>query len=186
MISLLDLMFLMFSRYYVCHCINLSGILTHVCLLMASFQPGPRWVWIPIFLRLLFIPFFIFCNFIPNSGIRGIPVLIPSNWIYSIGSIVMAFTSGYFSSLTMMYAPRWVLQGCVLLLEYFKEICYIYGYSSLLILVYVNIIIINDWSCADKISCGAANHYDFSGIIMIFCSSLPPNSENYVSDNVGF
>lgn len=69
-------------------------------------RPGPRWVWIPIVLRLLFIPFFIFCNFIPNSGIRGIPVLIPSNWIYSIGSIVMAFTSGYFSSLTMMYAPR--------------------------------------------------------------------------------
>ena len=66
--------------------------------------PGPRWVWIPIVARLLFIPFFMFCNYKPNE--RHLPVFITNDIVYMIGSIIMAFTSGYFSSLTMMYAPR--------------------------------------------------------------------------------
>lgn len=69
-------------------------------------QPGPRYVWIPIVLRLLFIPFFMFCNFQPKSGMRSLPVIIYNDYVYMFGGILMAFTSGYFSSLTMMYAPK--------------------------------------------------------------------------------
>ncbi len=67
-------------------------------------QPGPRWVWLPVLLRGLFIPFFIFCNFKPAER-ASLPVLISNDYVYCAGGIVMAFTSGYFSSLTMMYAP---------------------------------------------------------------------------------
>lgn len=66
-------------------------------------KPGPRWVWIPVILRLLFIPFFVFCNVNPKT--RQLPVIIKNDYVYIIGAILMAFTSGYFSSLTMMYAP---------------------------------------------------------------------------------
>jgi equilibrative nucleoside transporter 1/2/3 len=34
------------------------------------------------------------------------PVLINNDYVYCIAGIIMAFTSGYYSSLTMMYAPR--------------------------------------------------------------------------------
>jgi equilibrative nucleoside transporter 1/2/3 len=66
--------------------------------------PGPRWAWIPILLRVLFIPFLMFCNFKPTK--RGLPVLIPNDYVYCAGGILMAFTGGYFSSLSMMFAPR--------------------------------------------------------------------------------
>jgi len=66
--------------------------------------PGPKYVWIPVVLRLLFIPFFMFCNFKPDD--RSIPVYISNDYVFIIGGIFMAFTSGYFSSLCMMYAPR--------------------------------------------------------------------------------
>lgn len=68
--------------------------------------PGPRFVWIPVLLRGLFIPFFMFCNFQPKEGYRMLPVLIPNDYIYMVGGITMAFTSGYYSSLTMMYSPQ--------------------------------------------------------------------------------
>ena len=66
--------------------------------------PGPRWVWIPIVARVLFIPFFMLCNYRPD--VRKLPVLITNDIGYMLGGVLMAFTSGYFSSLTMMYAPR--------------------------------------------------------------------------------
>lgn len=67
-------------------------------------KPGPRWAWIPITLRLLFIPFFMFCNFNPTT--RNLPVLISNDYVYIVGAIALAVTSGYFSSLAMMYAPN--------------------------------------------------------------------------------
>lgn len=66
-------------------------------------KPGPRWAWIPITLRLLFIPFFMFCNFNPTS--RNLPVIITNDYVYIVGAIALAVTSGYFSSLAMMYGP---------------------------------------------------------------------------------
>ncbi|KAK3094539.1 hypothetical protein FSP39_003041 [Pinctada imbricata] len=68
--------------------------------------PGPKYVWIPIALRGLFIPFFVMCRFALET--RNFPVIIDNDYVYIVGGIVLAFTSGYFSSLTMMYGPKLV------------------------------------------------------------------------------
>lgn len=69
--------------------------------------PGPRHVWIPIVLRaVILIPVYIFCNYHPVGFERRFPVYIPSDIVFIIAGIVMAFTSGYYSSLTMMYGPK--------------------------------------------------------------------------------
>ncbi|VDM39374.1 unnamed protein product [Toxocara canis] len=66
--------------------------------------PPPRFLIVATSLRLLFIPFFLACNYRPNS--RRWPILIKSEWAFIIGGALMAFSSGYLSTLGMMYAPR--------------------------------------------------------------------------------
>ena len=66
--------------------------------------PGPKYLHIPVLLRLLFIPFFLFCNSKPLD--RTWPVFFRSDWIYIPGAFLMGLSSGYFSSLSMMYAPK--------------------------------------------------------------------------------
>lgn len=66
--------------------------------------PGPRFVWIPVFLRILFIPVYLLCNF--RSQERVWPVLISNDYVFIVAGALMAFTSGYYSSLCMMYAPK--------------------------------------------------------------------------------
>ncbi|VDM76555.1 unnamed protein product [Strongylus vulgaris] len=70
-----------------------------------SMVPGPRTLIFPVLARLLFIPYFMLCNY--NVDDRVMPVVFKNEWWFIIGNIIMAFTSGYFSSLGMMYAPRW-------------------------------------------------------------------------------
>lgn len=65
--------------------------------------PGPRFVWLPVLLRGAFIPVYLLCNFRPDN--RAWPVLIDNDYVYIVAGALMAFTSGYFSSLCMMYAP---------------------------------------------------------------------------------
>lgn len=67
--------------------------------------PSPKYLVLPVVLRVLFIPFFLMCNYRPQET-RYISVLINSDWGYWIGAIYMAVTSGYFSSVAMMYCPR--------------------------------------------------------------------------------
>ncbi|KAK6024372.1 nucleoside transporter [Ostertagia ostertagi] len=66
--------------------------------------PGPNLLLVPVTARLLFIPYFMLCNY--NVDDRVMPVFFENEWFFIIGNAVMAFTSGYFSSLAMMYAPR--------------------------------------------------------------------------------
>ncbi|ETN87187.1 Nucleoside Transporter [Necator americanus] len=66
--------------------------------------PRPKFLWIPVLLRGFLIPFFMFCNYRPFD--RTLPVLFKSEFVFLSGGILMAVTSGYFSSLAMMYAPR--------------------------------------------------------------------------------
>ncbi|XGW29400.1 hypothetical protein V3C99_008876 [Haemonchus contortus] len=66
--------------------------------------PGPDNIIIPVLLRLLFIPYFMLCNY--NVEDRVMPVVFKNQWFFIIGNAVMAFTSGYFSSLALMYVPR--------------------------------------------------------------------------------
>lgn len=69
--------------------------------------PGPKYVWVPVVLRALFVPFFLLCRYDLDHRML-FPALIHNDWIYFIGSILHGFTSGYFSSLCMMYAPTLV------------------------------------------------------------------------------
>lgn len=66
--------------------------------------PSPRFLIIPVALRLLLIPIMMFCNFRP--GPRTWPVYIHSEYVYIAFGILMSFTSGYYSSVGMMYAPK--------------------------------------------------------------------------------
>ncbi|KAM3186128.1 hypothetical protein ACTXT7_004960 [Hymenolepis weldensis] len=71
-------------------------------------RPGPRFLWVPVLLRLIFfVPFFLLSNYRIDGRVadRRMPLWITNDHIYVFGSIVFAFTSGYFSSLAMMYAP---------------------------------------------------------------------------------
>nr|CDS31286.1 vacuolar protein sorting associated protein 13B [Hymenolepis microstoma] len=70
--------------------------------------PGPRFLWMPVLLRFIFfVPFFLFSNYHIDGrvGDRWMPLWVTNDHVYVFGSIVFAFTSGYFSSLGMMYAP---------------------------------------------------------------------------------
>ncbi|KAK6751909.1 hypothetical protein RB195_003370 [Necator americanus] len=66
--------------------------------------PGPHTLVFPAIARLLFIPYFMLCQY--NVDDRAMPVWFKNEWFLIIGNVIMAFTSGYFSSLGMMYAPR--------------------------------------------------------------------------------
>lgn len=68
--------------------------------------PGKEYLWIPVFARLLLFPFFILCNFSPT--LRTLPVYINNDWVYLAGAIILGVSSGYYSSLAMMYAPKCV------------------------------------------------------------------------------
>lgn len=69
-------------------------------------QPGPRFLCIPVLLRLVLIPAFLFCHYYPKGEDRILPVLIDSDWAYWVLSMILGITSGYYSSLAMMYCPR--------------------------------------------------------------------------------
>ncbi|CAD6189058.1 unnamed protein product [Caenorhabditis auriculariae] len=74
-------------------------------LLAGSIQwPSPGYLWIPVYLRLLFIPYFAMCNYLPYE--RSYPVWFPSTWGFVIMGALMSISSGYFSGLAMMYAPK--------------------------------------------------------------------------------
>lgn len=56
--------------------------------------------------RFLMVPFFLYCNFLPEY--RKWPVLIRNDILYIIVSIIFSFTNGYTTSLVMMYTPKLV------------------------------------------------------------------------------
>ncbi|XP_004363728.1 hypothetical protein CAOG_02889 [Capsaspora owczarzaki ATCC 30864] len=64
--------------------------------------PSAKYVWIPILLRTIFIPFFMLCNI---SGTRLDVVFTSDAWPFILMAL-FATTNGYFGSLCMMYAPN--------------------------------------------------------------------------------
>ncbi|XP_043640394.1 equilibrative nucleoside transporter 1 [Drosophila teissieri] len=70
--------------------------------------PGPKFLWVPVVLRLAFIPLFVMCNYVPPDSVRKLTVFIDNDWVYWGIAIAMAYSSGYLSSLGMMYAPQTV------------------------------------------------------------------------------
>ncbi|XP_066582107.1 NADPH-dependent diflavin oxidoreductase 1-like [Prorops nasuta] len=67
--------------------------------------PSKKYLIIPVVLRILFIPLFLYCNYHPAKTERILPVLINNDWAYFFIAVLMGLTSGYFSSLSMMYCP---------------------------------------------------------------------------------
>ncbi|CAG0918133.1 unnamed protein product [Notodromas monacha] len=67
--------------------------------------PGPRWLWVPVVLRLAFIPAFLLCRYQPVDVERITPIYIENDWIYWAIGAGLGLTSGYYSSLAMMFGP---------------------------------------------------------------------------------
>lgn len=74
--------------------------------LFFDFQPSSKFLWIPVVTRFAFIPLFLFCNYHPLNVERNLPVFITSDLAYWLIAVIMSFSSGYLSSLAMMYAPQ--------------------------------------------------------------------------------
>uniref|UniRef100_A0A0B7AUL4 Equilibrative nucleoside transporter 1 n=3 Tax=Arion vulgaris TaxID=1028688 RepID=A0A0B7AUL4_9EUPU len=68
--------------------------------------PKARWINIIVVLRLCFAPIMILGNFRPE--LRNLPVYLPYDSVFIVSAILFSFTSGYCSSLVMMYAPKCV------------------------------------------------------------------------------
>ncbi|VDP10673.1 unnamed protein product [Soboliphyme baturini] len=101
--------------------------------------PGPRWLCIPVLLRVLFIPLFMFCNYKPM--VRTFPVYITSEWLYMFIGSFMAFTGGYYSSLVMMCVPRLVKPPqapiAAMLATFFLVLGIVVGVNFTLVVSYV-------------------------------------------------
>ncbi|CAG5134676.1 unnamed protein product [Candidula unifasciata] len=69
--------------------------------------PNARWVNVLVILRAGFVPLMVLGNFRPK--LRTLPVYIPYDGVFIATAILFSFTSGYCSSLVMMYAPKCVL-----------------------------------------------------------------------------
>lgn len=110
-VKMVDPDFIIPERFFVAVCCFLSFNFFAMVgnLLPGLFTwPGPRFLWIPVVLRVLFIPYFLLCNYLPLGVTRVLPVLINNDWAFWIGGIFLGLTSGYYSSLAMMYCPRTV------------------------------------------------------------------------------
>ncbi|XP_032682773.1 equilibrative nucleoside transporter 1-like isoform X2 [Odontomachus brunneus] len=70
--------------------------------------PSKKYLVIPVILRLAYLPLFLFCNYQPANTHRILPVYIHNDWIYLAIAVTMGFSSGYLSSLSMMYCPKMV------------------------------------------------------------------------------
>lgn len=71
--------------------------------------PSAQWLIIVAVVRLVFVPFFLYCNYHPSdTWARTWPVYFDHDWMYILGMVVFAWSSGYTSSLAMMYIPRLV------------------------------------------------------------------------------
>ncbi|KAL1137592.1 hypothetical protein AAG570_009291 [Ranatra chinensis] len=68
--------------------------------------PGPKMLWVPVVMRIAFVPLFLMCNYHPITTVRTMPVIIDNDWLYWIIGITMGLTNGYFSSVAMMYCSR--------------------------------------------------------------------------------
>lgn len=88
--------------------------------------PGPDHLWIPVCLRLLFIPFFLFCNYKPKTY----GIYFENDAFFIIGTLLMGLSHGYLSSLGMMYAPKTVTQEHSSIAGMLSAFCLICGISA--------------------------------------------------------
>ena len=68
-----------------------------------------RWLVVLSVARVIFIPLFLMCNYIPDE--RTSAVWFNSDIYPIVFMVFFSFTNGYFASLAMMYGPGLVAQG---------------------------------------------------------------------------
>nr|CAD7439862.1 unnamed protein product [Timema bartmani] len=83
---------------------NICALIGSILSTLGSW-PSPKYLVIPVVMRVLFIPFFLVCNYHPRKLERKFPILVENDWVYWSGAAAMAVSSGYYSSVAMMYCP---------------------------------------------------------------------------------
>ncbi|XP_074641607.1 equilibrative nucleoside transporter 2-like [Tubulanus polymorphus] len=92
-----DIMCYLFTNFCICFG-NLFVFFVH--------KPRSEYVVYFQMVRMLFVPFFVLCNYRPETRSKNLPVLLKSDWAFLAGVIVFATTNGHFSGLTMMYSKQ--------------------------------------------------------------------------------
>lgn len=108
--NIMDSMGNLFTKYlfiFVSFFLNFSLLILISIFLFYLYyvQPSRKYLVYPVLLRLVFVPLFLFCNYRPADVTRVLPVYIQNDYIYWGLGVIMSFSSGYLSSLAMMYAP---------------------------------------------------------------------------------
>ncbi|CAH1736445.1 equilibrative nucleoside transporter 1 isoform X1 [Aphis gossypii] len=86
----------------------------NVCALIGTYfstlfsWPNKKWLFIPVVLRVILIPLFLVCNYQPIGVTRLMPVLINNDYVFWALGAILGLSSGYYSSVAMMYAPSCV------------------------------------------------------------------------------
>lgn len=55
---------------------------------------------------MVLIPLFLVCNYQPLNVNRIMPILIQNDYVFWILGAILGLSSGYYSSVAMMYTPR--------------------------------------------------------------------------------
>ncbi|CAG5076571.1 Similar to SLC29A1: Equilibrative nucleoside transporter 1 (Homo sapiens) [Cotesia congregata] len=104
--------FIVSEKYYMSvMCFVTFNVTAMIGSLLASHVQWPKkeCLVLPVVLRVLFIPLFLVCNYVPAKEFtRTMPVLITNDWVYFAIAVLMGVSSGYLSSLGMMYCPSTV------------------------------------------------------------------------------
>lgn len=104
--------------------------------------PKPRFLVIPVTLRVVFIPLMLYCKYYPKDIVRTLPVYIDNDWVYWSIGIIMSYSSGYLSSLGMMYAPQTVSPKYQVTAGMFAAACLVTGIFSGVLFSYLGPVLI--------------------------------------------
>ncbi|XP_074659403.1 equilibrative nucleoside transporter 2-like isoform X2 [Tubulanus polymorphus] len=82
---------------------NVLAVTTNMLSYSRFAQPPPKTIILFQMARFMFIPFYLLCNFRPET--RSIPVVLNDYW-FLIGAVVFGLLNGHMSGITFMYAKR--------------------------------------------------------------------------------
>ncbi|CAJ0957036.1 unnamed protein product, partial [Mesorhabditis belari] len=100
------------DQYVNISCFLLFNVFAFIGSMLASATKpllSPKVLTICCWIRLLLIPAIVMCNYQPlgkGGARRKLAIWILNPWAYMSLAMIMSLSSGYFSSLAMMYAPR--------------------------------------------------------------------------------
>ncbi|XP_053619526.1 equilibrative nucleoside transporter 1-like [Plodia interpunctella] len=79
---------------------NFASMIGNITASLVQF-PNRRWLSVFVTSRFLFIPFFLLCNYKPQD--RSLPVVIGNDYLFWMGTAILGWSTGHYSSLGMMY-----------------------------------------------------------------------------------